>query len=424
MKILLISFGSRGDVQPYVALGKGLNQAGHRVMLCTADFFKDFVLSAGLEYGFMTADLLTSMDSDVGKDVVENKNVFSYLRAAIKLMRESGPLAKQMMVDSWEVAKTFQPDLILYNSKAGAAVHIAEVLKIEAVMVNLQPLIVPTTAFSAIGLPDLGWGAWYNRFTYRVILWGNNTFKKMINDFRQEYLGLASLSKGYHVLQHPDGRPVTVFHGFSEHLVPRPPDWPDHSKINGYWFLDHQPDYQPPQDLADFLAAGPPPVYIGFGSMAGRDPQKKAQMMIAALQETGYRGIIATGWGGLSVKHLPKTIFQIEKVPHAWLFPQVAAVVHHGGAGTTAAGLRAGKPTLICPFFADQPFWGKAVYQAGVGPAPIPQRKLTVERLSAALKRIHTDRMMLEKAAALGEKIRAEDGIGQTVRLINEMFGS
>ncbi len=168
-----------------------------------------------------------------------------------------------------------------------------------------------------------------------------------------------------------------VIYGFSPSVVQKPPDWGDHVEITGYWFLDRQPGWQPPADLADFLAAGAPPVYIGFGSMSTRKPQETTELVLRALSRDRQRGLLLTGWGGLSEIDLPDYVFKIEFAPHDWLFPQMAAVVHHGGAGTTAAGLRAGIPTIIVPHFIDQPFWGQRVADLGAGPQPIPRRQLT-----------------------------------------------
>ncbi len=169
-----------------------------------------------------------------------------------------------------------------------------------------------------------------------------------------------------------------------------------------------------------FLDAGDPPVYVGFGSMSGRDPQHLTKLVIDALQQAGVRGLIATGWGGLTAADLPETIFKIDSVPHDWLFPRVAAVVHHGGAGTTAAGLRAGRPTVICPFIVDQPFWGRRVHELGAGAAPIPQKQLTAENLAAAIREVTSDPTIHRKAEVLGEQIRQEDGIGIAVNLIEK----
>jgi sterol 3beta-glucosyltransferase len=170
--------------------------------------------------------------------------------------------------------------------------------------------------------------------------------------------------------------------------------------------------------LLSFLAAGPPPVYVGFGSMASRQSKKISNIVVSALSQSGVRGIIATGWGGLDAEHCPDTIFRTNSVPHDWLFPRVSAVVHHGGAGTTAAGLRAGCPTLVCPIFGDQPFWGKVVHDLGAGPEPIYQKKLTVNKLHDAITQLLYTVSMKEKAMELSAQIRKEDGIAAAIAVI------
>jgi sterol 3beta-glucosyltransferase len=211
---------------------------------------------------------------------------------------------------------------------------------------------------------------------------------------------------------------VPVFFALSPTVIRRPADWPEHVHMNGYWFLDSSPGWEPAPGLVDFIQAGPPPVYIGFGSMANQEPKQMAQLVIEALQRCGQRGLLASGWGGLKSGELPGSIFTIDQAPHAWLFPQMAAVVHHGGAGTTAAGLRAGVPGIVIPHMQDQPYWGRRVHDLGVGPAPIPRRKLTAGKLTNAITQAVGDQDIREKARLVGEKIRAEDGLGRTVKLI------
>jgi len=169
------------------------------------------------------------------------------------------------------------------------------------------------------------------------------------------------------------------------------------------------------------LQDGPPPVYVGFGSMAGTQPERLAGVAIGALQKAGQRGILATGWGGLKPGDLPHTIFKLESAPHDWLLPQMAAVVHHGGSGTTAAGLRAGKPGLICPFLGDQPFWGERVYRLGAGPKPIKQKKLTVETMATAVSQMVNTPAMQQRAAAIGARLRAEDGITNAIHFVEKI---
>ncbi len=215
-----------------------------------------------------------------------------------------------------------------------------------------------------------------------------------------------------------------AIYGISPNVLPKPPDWGDNIEITGYWFLDTPADWQPPKDLVDFLLAGPPPVYVGFGSMSIRNPEETTEIVIQALSRTKQRGLLATGWGGLKLADLPDNVFKIDSVPHDWLFSQMAAVIHHGGAGTTAAGLRAGIPTITVPFFVDQPFWGKRVAELGVGPQPIPRKQLSVERLAAAITTVVSDKELQRRVAVLGERIRTEDGVAKAVEVIQHHLSS
>jgi UDP:flavonoid glycosyltransferase YjiC (YdhE family) len=197
-----------------------------------------------------------------------------------------------------------------------------------------------------------------------------------------------------------------------------PADWGPANQLTGYWFLDDAEDWAPPAALLDFLQAGPVPVYIGFGSMSSRKPEETADLVIQAVKQTKQRALLFSGWDGLHKQDLPDSMLMIGPTSHDWLFPRVAAVVHHGGAGTTAAGLRAGVPSILVPFFGDQPFWGNRVHSLGVGPAPIPRSKLSVERLAQAIQEATTDTRMRQRAADLGVKIRAENGVANAVKII------
>jgi sterol 3beta-glucosyltransferase len=212
-----------------------------------------------------------------------------------------------------------------------------------------------------------------------------------------------------------------ILYGFSPSVIPRPSDWDSNIHVTGYWFLDPAPDWTPPSALMEFLQAGPPPVYVGFGSMSNRKPEETADLVLQALARTRQRAIILSGWSGLHKADLPPSVFMLDSIPFSWLFPRVAAIVHHGGAGTTAAGLRAGVPSIVVPFFGDQPFWGQRVAELGVGPEPIPRKKLTVERLAQAIHQALTDQTMRQRAANLGSKIQAEDGIARAVAVVQQI---
>lgn len=281
--------------------------------------------------------------------------------------------------------------------------------------------VYPTRAFTNPILP-FELPAALNRLSYTANSGGKAPFMSMINEFRREELGLPPRSRLASEERLPDGRSIPILHAYSPAVVPIPPDWPPHVTATGYWFVGADPAWQPPADLAAFLDAGPPPVYVGFGSMVTQDPASKIAVVVEALRLSGQRGVIAAGWAGLQAADLPDTIHLLDRAPHDWLFPRMSAVVHHGGAGTTAAGLRAGRPTIIAPFFGDQPFWGRRVQALGVGPPPLPQKRLTAEALAAAIRAVVSDDGIRARAAALGERIRAEDGVERAVEWIGSQL--
>ncbi len=422
MKIFIATVGTRGDVQPYVALGKGLRAAGHDVTLATCERFRGFVEEHGLGYGHVNDEIMQLVDSDVGKELMEKATgVPQIIAANFRLMRRVGPMQERLLNDIWEAARACEPDLILFHPKAVLGPAIAEKLDIEAALASPIPMIVPTGDFPCAGFPVAPLGRAYNRMTYGFV----NMFMRLIagryvRKWRRQ-TATPPRGRNFDILHSPDGEIAPAIFAYSNHVIPRPSDWPDQVAATGYWFLETGGDWRPTPELTDFLEAGPAPIYVGFGSMSGRNPDQKARMFVDALVRSGHRGVLARGWGGLDAAELPDTILAIEEAPHDWLFPRMAAVVHHGGAGTTAAGLRAGRPTLICPFFADQPFWGRQVERIGAGPAPIMQKKLTTERLVAAFDTLMNDKAMKSKAAEIGARISAENGVENAIRFIEAL---
>lgn len=412
MKIFLSTMGTRGDIQPFIALGQGLQAAGHQVALCTTEGYRSFVEEHGVPYAYMDNEFLAIIQSQSGQAAIESK------RGVLELYRQIGPVIRRALDDEWRAVQAFQPDVIVYHPKMLGSYHIAEKLQIPAWLSLALPFQTPTCAFPNPIFTGVKLGGWFNRLSYRFMDLGNVMYAGVTNDFRVKCLGLPPKGRFTPSMRKTNGEPVPVLYAYSPHLVPRPLDFPPEVHVTGFWFLAQAGDWQPSPALMAFLEAGPPPVYIGFGSMSGSTGAERGRMVVEALQRSGQRGLLASGWGGLKTSNLPETIFQIDAAPHDWLFPRVAAVVHHGGSGTTAAGLRAGKPTVICPFIADQPFWGQVVYERGVGPQPIPQKKVTVEGLAAAITTAVSDATMQKQAAALGSHIRAEDGVACAVALI------
>jgi UDP:flavonoid glycosyltransferase YjiC (YdhE family) len=304
-----------------------------------------------------------------------------------------------------------------------AGISVAEKNHLPLLQAYVFP-VIPTRAFPSILLPQAlsNLGGAFNLISSQLILQlGWLAARPLLNRTRKKILDLPPYSFAEPTLSNrPKGFP-TLF-GFSPSVIPAPADWDADAHVTGYWFLDPVADWTPPPDLLDFLQAGSPPVYIGFGSMGSRDPAETTALILQALAKTQQRAILLSGWGGMQKTDLPASVFMIDSASHAWLFPRVAAVVHHGGAGTTAAGLRAGVPSIVIPFTTEQAFWGRRVQDLGVGPTTIPRSKLTVDRLAQAIQEAVTNSAMRQRAAELGSKIQAEDGIANAVKII-ERFG-
>jgi sterol 3beta-glucosyltransferase len=415
MNILLSTFGTQGDIQPFVALGKRLMASGHRVAVCTASGYQATIETHGLLYAHMSNTLL-----ELTTALLEGRG------STLAAMRQIFPAVRQNLADEWRAAQAFAPDAIVYHPKMLASYHIAEKLAIPCLFAIPMPLYTPTRAYPTPFLAGLRLGGRFNQLSYRAFGLATAMYAGMLNAFRVQTLGLAPQRRFADLLVRASGAPVPVLYPYSPQLLPVPADYPAYVHVTGSWFLDRPADWQPPVALQKFLEAGPPPVYVGFGS-GGRGGVKRAQIVLEALALTGQRGVLARGWGGLQATDLPDTVFMLDAAPHDWLFPQMAAVVHHGGAGTTAEGLRAARPTVICPFMADQPFWGRLVQEQGLGPQPIPQRRLNAPRLAEAISAAVSDTAMRQRAVALGARIRAEDGVGAATAIIErelQVWGS
>ena len=415
MNITIISLGTRGDVQPYVALGLGLKKAGHNVKLATHGEFSSFVVAYGLDFSPVEGNIQALLEGDAGKGMLgSGNNKFNFFRHFAVLVR---PLMKNIMADSWKACQG--ADVILHSFFGlFAAKSIAERLGIPYYPAMIFP-DTPTNVFAHnLFPPEIRLGPIYNRLTYSMVDWAFwHLFRSTFNDIRKEVLDLPPIKKN--PLRQMRKERVPVLYGYSASILPRPKDWKDWIHVTGYWFLDSHNVWQPPEDLVDFLKSGTKPVYIGFGSMSNRDPEKTTGTVIKALQIAKQRGIIISGWGGLVKSSLPDEVYHIDSIPHDWLFPQMSVVVHHGGAGTIGAGLRAGCPTVVIPFFADQPFWGRCVYEAGAGPKPIPQHKLNPENLAHAISAAVCNKTMKQHAMAIGKRIRSENGVERAAQLVH-----
>ena len=416
-KALICTYGSHGDVEPFVALAKGLQASGVEVLLATSERFADWVGLYGVPFFPMSDKSLATIDSEDGKTMLEGSSGWlKRVAAGIRLAKESGPINKELMAQTWEAANGFRSDVIIFHVKLFAAPHVAEKLGVPAILGTLQPMIVPTAAFPILGLPQLPLPG-YNRLTYALVRSGMAMFRKAINRFRKDALGLPPVGRGNHVLFPPGVGTIPVLHAVSPHVLPRPTDWPDSAHVTGYWRLDRAKDYTPPPELAAFLESGPPPVFVGFGSMTSADPKMLGRLVTGALRKAGQRGVVAKGWVELEVEG-SGDIIAIDPVPFDWLFPRMAAVVHHGGAGTTAEGFHAGVPCVICPFFGDQPGWARLSVALGVGATPVTRKRLSEDALAASILEAVSDDRLRVNAKRLARELRDEDGVKVAVDFV------
>lgn len=417
MRIAIVALGSQGDVQPYIALGKELRAAGYQVRLLTHENFEGLVTAHGLDFCPMQGNVQELIETPEMRELTEKGN---FIALTLKTAKETERVAIQWAQSGLEACRG--TDLLIAGvGGLYLALSFAEKLNIPLLQAFVFPF-TPTKTFPGILFPQSlnRWGGTVNWLSHQVlkqIIWQGS--RSGDTAARQQVLDLPP-SPFFGPHQSPHLHRYPTLYGFSPCVVAPPSDW-HNAHVTGYWFLDAASDWTPPPDLVDFLESGSPPIYIGFGSMGNRNPEETAELVLQALEKTGQRAILLAGWSGMQREKMPENAFLIQSVPHTWLFPRVAAVVHHGGAGTTAAGLRAGVPTVIVPFFGDQGFWGQRVADLGVGTAPIPRKQLTAERLAAAIQTAVGDRTMRQRAADLGEKIRAEDGVANAVAIIQKL---
>jgi sterol 3beta-glucosyltransferase len=400
MHITFLALGSRGDIQPYATLGQALRAAGHRVAFATAENYAPLVAAHGLDFYPIAGDVQALVRQT-------GANMLALVRSFVALAKEYGAVIP---------APIKSTDLIINQLPLGMCGYdLAEKYGVPMAVATVIPFF-PTGSFPMVGFPRLP-GPGYNRLTYALAQQAGWQFlRPLINRWRRSLLGLRPAPfRGYFDRLGTVSCPMV--NGFSAHVVPRPPDWGEAVHTTGWWFPE-EPAWEPPPELARFLEAGLPPVFIGFGSMPVRRPEQTTRLIVEALKQSGQRGILQSGWGDLGGVPLPETVFKIEYVPYGWLFPRMALVVHHGGSGTVGSGLRSGVPNLVVPFMFDQFFWGERIAALGAGPRPIPFKRLTAGRLAQAITSAVFDLQMRRRAAALGQKLQAENGVARAVEIV------
>jgi UDP:flavonoid glycosyltransferase YjiC (YdhE family) len=417
MKIAIVTFGTHGDVQLFVALARGLQRVGHDVYIAAPSNFGAFVTQYGVPFRPFSVDTREIAQRPEIKRLVDSGKFSRFVR--MRLLRRRHPVLDAVNLDAWNL--TVDAEAMIFRAGAPpAAYSIARKRGIPSVEVMYVPL-EPSAEMPAIAAGGRKPGGrifnWtMGHLTYQAF-W--RMFAPSANRFRQEVLGMPPLPfrgplREYARLGHP------TFYAYSTILLPRPRDWRPDLHVVGYFFLDEPPGWQPSADLTAFLAKGAKPVFVGFGSMPTDHGAERLQVLLEALRRSGQRAVLQGGWGGLTGETaLPQDVFPVGHTPYSWLFPRMAAAMHHGGAGTSSEALRAGIPSITLPHNFEQPYWAQRLHELGVSPKPIHVGRITTEGVTAAITAAVSDPIK-RRAAEIGGKIRAEDGIGRAIQLFDE----
>ncbi|MFJ8106189.1 glycosyltransferase [Streptomyces sp. NPDC096132] len=397
--------GSRGDVAPFTGLGHALVRAGHTVTLVTHERFAPLVAGSGVGFHPLPVDPRAELESARGRGLHRSATGAGKLLRVVRMARA---LVGRMTDDVLAAARGSDA-LLLSASMAPLGHTVAEGLGLPALDLPLQP-VAATREFAPPMLGGGSFGALGNRLAGHGVEWAvERVFAPALPELRSR-------------LDLPPGRTrrqaQPVLHGFSPLMVPRPRDWRAGLDVTGYWW-PYDRENRLPARLREFLDAGPPPVFVGLGSATVPDPHRLSAEIVRALRLAGLRGVIQRGWAGLAADG--DDLLTVDEVPHSLLFPETAAVVHHCGAGTTAAGVRAGVPAVPVPIQFDEGFWAERLVTVGVAPRAVPLRRLTAETLAAALADATRTPEFRERARTLGTKVRGEDGVGRVVEAVGRL---
>ncbi|WP_047866619.1 glycosyltransferase [Rubrobacter aplysinae] len=423
MKITFTVAGSRGDLQPYVALGTRLRAEGAEVRIAAPAMFEDLVVGHGLKFSPIPLDPWGAISRVLGG---RSTNLLAAGRASRK---ELSPIMDDLLHTYSKACEG--ADAVVYSPVGFLGRAIAQDKGISSVGAACQPFLNRTSSFPSAFLPVPGRQVWapgkarwrvYNRLTYtfsQQLLW--SFIRAPANRALSGVDGSSPLPRLSHLKELNESGEL-ILNGWSPRVLPHPPDWGDNLPITGYWTLPDGAGWTPPGDLVEFLECGPAPVVIGFGSIAGEDPQELRDLLVGALRRARRRGVVLTGWSGLSNAEFPEDVYSIPEAPHDWIFSKAEAVIHHGGAGTTGASLRSGNPTIVMPFYADQLFWARRVAHLEAGVATLPRAKMSASRLAEAIEQATNDWKIKVRAQTLGRDLRSENGVEVATKYIYQML--
>lgn len=411
MNICILTLGTRGDVQPYLAPAVQLKNLGHQVRLATAGSFKTLVESHGIEFFPLSADYLKLTESPEGKKALSSNVIAGYRMLKNTIM----PMIEQVLQEATEAAQT--ADLLIFHPKALAGPHLMEHLQVPGVLAATVPMFSPTSLFPVPAMlpPGLNLGASGNLMSYRLVDQSTRMFQGVLENWRKS-LGLSGRPdswsprrSGKHLLD--------VLYCVSPVVFPRPHDWDSKSHLAGFWILE-EPEYTPPAALEAFLNSTGPKVYVGFGSMTHDHPERLSAQVLQMARNMGVKVVMSTATSALQAEQ-DGHVFPVASVPHEWLFKRMDAVVHHGGLGTTAATLRAGVPSVICPVATDQPFWAHTLHKQQWTATPVPHKKITAHALQNSLEEaLQGD--LKARLQPIQQKLQAENGARGTAEWLHQ----
>lgn len=423
MRAAIVTIGTEGDVAPFVGVGARLRDAGYQVTVVTHRVFAGSVERCGLDFSPLAGDPHAVVSSEafrrwqrtgysprhIGRQVGLVRAVIGEVRALVEQAAESVAAAIPRDADI----------LLLSATGMQLGYHVAEATRTPSMGIYWGPMD-PTAEFPPIMTGARSFGAVGNRLAGHIglrLLDGGYTraARRLRASLGLAPVGLAELRRRLASQDWP------VHHGYSPTVLSRPRDWRPGLHVDGYWWAPRPAGWQPPPDLADFVQAGPPPVYVGFGSTSPADADRLSELVTSALAAARVRGVVQAGWAALAAR--TDDVITIGSVPHDWLFPRMAALVHHCGTGTTGAGLRAGVPAVPVPVMADQAFWARRLEKLGIGPAPLPFHRLSADRLSAAIRTAVAERHHRDRAASVAQRLRGEDGAGRVLDAVNRIVG-
>ena len=407
MNITILTYGSRGDVQPFLPLSRGLIDRGHQVILAAPLRFKKLVEDHGITFAPLAGD-----PEELSRRL--NDSGYNYFKMIRELMNHAINIGADVLRQTEEACK--DADLIIHTFTHAVGAHtLAREKNIPDIHIQTFPMFTPTGDYPNIAMPNLGVRA-LNRLSH--IASSRITWFTSWMGFEQvrRKAGLPKRKLFWPFDENPPRLRTPILCAWSPSILPTSSDWSPRTHVAGYFFFPQDESYSPHNELNAFLKSGQPPVCISFGSMVNKDAERINDIVVEALNKTNNRGVILSGWGGVK-NQSSNDLLYLESAPHDWLLPRCKMIIHHGGAGTTAAGLRAGIPNIVVPFTADQPFWGNRVHAMGTGPKPILVKNISVEKIMRAIAEAASN-VIRDRAQVIGQNIRSEDGVKDAIKLL------